>query len=176
MRRVPEVIDCWFDSGSMPVAQWHYPFENQEMFKAQFPADYICEAVDQTRGWFYSLHAISTMLFDQPCFKNVICLGLILDAEGQKMSKSKGNVVSPWDVVNAHGADALRWYLYTATPPGNERRFSTRPRRRGRPQFHADAVEHVLVLCDLRQSRQMGADRTTTRPSNSESARPVDSE
>ncbi len=125
MRRVPELIDCWFDSGSMPVAQWHYPFENQEMFKAQFPADYICEAVDQTRGWFYSLHAISTMLFDEPCFKNVICLGLILDGEGQKMSKSKGNVVSPWDVVNVHGADALRWYLYTATPPGNERRFST---------------------------------------------------
>ncbi len=125
MRRVPELIDCWFDSGSMPVAQWHYPFENPEMFKAQFPADYICEAVDQTRGWFYSLHAISTLLFDQPCFENVICLGLILDAEGQKMSKSKGNVVSPWDVINAHGADALRWYLYTATPPGNERRFST---------------------------------------------------
>ncbi len=125
MHRVPELIDCWFDSGSMPVAQWHYPFENQEMFKAQFPADYICEAVDQTRGWFYSLHAISTMLFDQPCFDNVICLGLILDGDGQKMSKSKGNVVSPWDVVNAHGADALRWYLYTATPPGNERRFST---------------------------------------------------
>jgi len=125
MRRVPELIDCWFDSGSMPVAQWHYPFENQEVFKAQYPADYICEAVDQTRGWFYTLHAISTMLFDQPCFKNVICLGLILDAEGQKMSKSKGNVVDPSDVVNAHGADALRWYLYTATPPGNERRFST---------------------------------------------------
>jgi len=125
MHRVPELIDVWFDSGSMPVAQWHYPFENQEMFKAQFPADYICEAVDQTRGWFYSLHAISTMLFDQPCFENVICLGLILDGEGQKMSKSKGNVVSPWDVVNTHGADALRWYLYTATPPGNERRFST---------------------------------------------------
>jgi len=125
MRRIPEVIDCWFDSGAMPVAQWHYPFENQEMFKAQFPADYISEAVDQTRGWFYSLHAISTMLFDEPCFKNCICLGLILDAEGQKMSKSKGNVVAPLDVINAHGADALRWYLYTATPPGNERRFST---------------------------------------------------
>ncbi len=125
MHRVPELIDCWFDSGSMPVAQWHYPFENQERFKTQFPADYICEAVDQTRGWFYSLHAISTMLFDRPCFDNVICLGLILDGDGQKMSKSKGNVVSPWDVVNTHGADALRWYLYAATPPGNERRFST---------------------------------------------------
>lgn len=125
MRRIPELIDVWFDSGSMPVAQWHYPFENQEDFAQQFPADYICEAVDQTRGWFYSLHAISTMLFDTPSFKNVICLGLILDNEGLKMSKSRGNVVDPWDVLNRHGADAARWYLYTATPPGQERRFST---------------------------------------------------
>ena len=124
MRRVPEVIDCWFDSGAMPVAQWHYPFENREMFKSQFPADYICEAVDQTRGWFYSLHAISTLLFDEPCFLNCVCLGLVLDGEGYKMSKSRGNVVDPWEVLNAHGADALRWYLYTATPPGNDRRFS----------------------------------------------------
>ena len=124
MRRVPEVIDCWFDSGSMPVAQWHYPFENQELFKEQFPADFICEAVDQTRGWFYSLHAISTLLFQQPCYKNVICLGLILDEKGEKMSKSRGNVVDPWEVINAHGADALRWYLFTASPPGQSRRFS----------------------------------------------------
>lgn len=125
MQRVPELIDVWFDSGSMPVAQWHYPFENADKFKLQFPADYICEAVDQTRGWFYSLHAISTLLFDQPCFKNVICLGLILDGEGQKMSKSRGNIIDPWDVLNLHGADAFRWYLYTATPPGQERRFSS---------------------------------------------------
>ena len=124
MRRVPELIDVWFDSGSMPVAQWHYPFENLDEFKKQFPADFICEAVDQTRGWFYSLHAISTLLFDEVCFKNVICLGLILDGEGQKMSKSRGNVVSPWDVIDQHGADAMRWYLYTASPPGQERRFS----------------------------------------------------
>ncbi|MCC6146641.1 MAG: isoleucine--tRNA ligase, partial [Anaerolineaceae bacterium] len=125
MKRVPELIDVWFDSGSMPVAQWHYPFENQEMFKEQFPADYICEAVDQTRGWFYSLHAISTLLFGEECFKNVICLGLILDGQGQKMSKSKGNVVDPWEVLNNQGADAMRWYLYTASPPGQERRFSS---------------------------------------------------
>jgi isoleucyl-tRNA synthetase len=124
MQRVPELIDVWFDSGSMPVAQWHYPFENQEAFKQHFPADFICEAVDQTRGWFYSLHAISTLLFDEVCYKNVICLGLILDAEGQKMSKSRGNVVNPWDVIDKHGADAMRWYLYTASPPGQERRFS----------------------------------------------------
>jgi isoleucyl-tRNA synthetase len=125
MGRVPELIDVWFDSGSMPVAQWHYPYEHQEQFKQQFPADYICEAVDQTRGWFYSLHAISSLLFDQVCFKNVLCLGLILDGEGQKMSKTRGNVVNPWDVLNQSGADAMRWYLYTASPPGQERRFSS---------------------------------------------------
>jgi isoleucyl-tRNA synthetase len=124
MERVPELIDVWFDSGSMPYAQWHYPFENQEMFKNQYPADYICEAVDQTRGWFYSLHAISSLLNESVAFKNVICLGLILDTEGHKMSKSRGNVVDPWDVLNQHGADAFRWYLYTASPPGQERRFS----------------------------------------------------
>jgi isoleucyl-tRNA synthetase len=125
MSRVKDLIDVWFDSGSMPYAQWHYPFENQDKFEAQYPADYICEAVDQTRGWFYSLHAISTLLNDKVSFKNVICLGHIQDAEGRKMSKSLGNIVQPWDVINAHGADALRWYLYTATPPGQERRFSS---------------------------------------------------
>jgi len=124
MTRVPELIDAWFDSGSMPVAQWHYPFENIETFKEQFPADFICEAVDQTRGWFYTLHAISTLVFDSHSYKNVICLGLILDKDGQKMSKTRGNVVEPWDVIDKHGADALRWYLYTASPPGQERRFS----------------------------------------------------
>jgi isoleucyl-tRNA synthetase len=124
MQRVPEVADCWFDSGAMPYAQQHYPFENQELYKLEFPADYICEAVDQTRGWFYTLHALGTLLEDQPVYKNVICLGHILDGEGQKMSKSKGNVVDPWTVLNNQGADALRWYLYTATPPGQPRRFS----------------------------------------------------
>ncbi|MBK8616286.1 MAG: isoleucine--tRNA ligase [Anaerolineales bacterium] len=125
MSRVKDLIDVWFDSGSMPYAQWHYPFENEDKFKQQFPADYICEAVDQTRGWFYSLHAISTLLNDDVAFKNVICLGHIQDGEGRKMSKSLGNIVQPWDVLNVHGADALRWYLYTATPPGQERRFSS---------------------------------------------------
>jgi len=125
MRRVVEVLDVWFDSGAMPYAQWHYPFENDGTFAQSFPADFICEAVDQTRGWFYTLHALSTLLFDSVCFRNVICLELILDAKGEKMSKSKGNVVEPWAVLNAHGADALRWYLFTATPPGTARRFST---------------------------------------------------
>ncbi|MBM3150381.1 MAG: class I tRNA ligase family protein, partial [Chloroflexi bacterium] len=125
MRREPEVIDCWFDSGAMPVAQWHYPFENQDVFDKSFPADYICEAVDQTRGWFYSLHAISTLLFGRPCFRNVICLGHILDAEGEKMSKARGNVVAPESVLDRYGADATRWYLFTSSPPGNVRRFSS---------------------------------------------------
>ncbi|MFQ5925657.1 MAG: isoleucine--tRNA ligase, partial [Dehalococcoidia bacterium] len=124
MRRLPEVLDAWFDSGAMPVAQWHYPFENEELFAAFFPADYICEAVDQTRGWFYTLHALSTLLFDRPCFRNVICLGHILDAKGEKMSKSKGNVVDPWTILDSHGADALRWYLLTSSPAGSVRRFS----------------------------------------------------
>jgi len=124
MERQPEVIDCWFDSGAMPFAQWHYPFENVERFKQSFPADYISEAVDQTRGWFYSLHALSTLIFDQPCYKNVICLGHILDAQGEKMSKARGNVVDPWVVLDSSGADALRWYMFTASPPGNVRRLS----------------------------------------------------
>ena len=125
MKRVPELIDVWFDSGSMPYAQWHYPFEHEKEFAAHYPADFICEAVDQTRGWFYSLHAISTLLNDSVAYKNVICLGLILDGNGQKMSKSRGNVLAPWEVIEQNGADAMRWYLYTASPPGQERRFSS---------------------------------------------------
>jgi len=124
MGRVAEVIDCWFDSGAMPLAQWHYPFENDTLLEdGRFPADYICEAVDQTRGWFYSLHAISTLLFNRPCFRNVICLGHVLDAKGEKMSKTKGNVVEPSAVINKYGADALRWYFFTAVPTGNVYRF-----------------------------------------------------
>lgn len=118
MKRVPELIDVWFNSGSMPYAQWHYPFKHQAEFAQQFPADYICEAVDQTRGWFYSLHAISTLLNNDISFKDLMCLGLILDANGQKMSKTRGNIVDPWEVINKNGADAMRWYLYTAWPPG----------------------------------------------------------
>ena len=127
MSRIPEVMDCWFDSGAMPFAQMHYPFENPEMEKeGLFPADYICEAVDQTRGWFYSLHALSTLLKGEPSYKNVICLGLILDEHGRKMSKRTGNVVEPLPLLDEHGADALRWYLFTASQPGEARRFSSR--------------------------------------------------
>ncbi|HPB40695.1 MAG TPA: isoleucine--tRNA ligase, partial [Flexilinea sp.] len=125
MRRVPELIDVWFDSGAMPYAQWGYPNKNHEIFRKQFPADFISEAIDQTRGWFYSLHAISTLYMDQECFKNVICIGLILDENGHKMSKHIGNVVSPWDVIKDNGVDAMRWYLFTSSPAGQERRFSS---------------------------------------------------
>jgi isoleucyl-tRNA synthetase len=124
MTRVPEVIDAWFDSGAMPFSQFHYPFENEELFGERFPADFICEALDQTRGWFYSLLAVSTLLFDRSSYRNVLCLGLILDPEGQKMSKSRGNVVAPWDVLDEHGADALRWYYFTSQQPWSGYRFS----------------------------------------------------
>jgi len=124
MRRVPEVIDCWFDSGAMPIAQHHYPFDNKTLLEdGRFPADYISEAVDQTRGWFYSLHAISTLLFDRRCYSNVICLGHVLDARGEKMSKAKGNVVEPRAVIDKYGVDALRWYFFTSTAAGNVYRF-----------------------------------------------------
>ena len=123
MKRVPEVIDCWFDSGAMPFAQWHYPFENADIFEKHFPADFISEAVDQTRGWFYSLMAISTLLFDKAPFKNVIVLGHVQDKDGQKMSKSKGNAVDPMDALNKYGADAIRWYFYSNSAPWLPNRF-----------------------------------------------------
>ncbi len=124
MKRVPEVIDVWFDSGSMPFAQHHYPHEHAQQFQKEFPADFICEALDQTRGWFYSLLAVSTLLFDKSSYENVVCLGLILDADGQKMSKSKGNTVEPWQVLDKYGADAFRWYFFTSKQPWDGYRFS----------------------------------------------------
>ena len=124
MQRVKEVIDCWFDSGSMPFAQLHYPFENKELFEKNFPAQFISEAVDQTRGWFYTLLAISTCLFDRPSFENCIVLGHVLDSKGLKMSKSKGNVVDPFEVLDSVGADATRWHFYTASSPWLPTRFS----------------------------------------------------
>jgi isoleucyl-tRNA synthetase len=123
MYRVPEVIDCWFDSGSMPYAQYHYPFENKEYFKKNFPADFICEGIDQTRGWFYSLLAISTLLYNKPAFKNIVVNELILDKNGQKMSKSRGNVIIPEEMISKYGADTIRWYLMTVSPPWTPKRF-----------------------------------------------------
>ncbi len=123
MKRVSEVIDCWFDSGSMPFAQWHYPFENKELFESQFPADFISEGVDQTRGWFYSLMAISTLIFDCAPYKNVLVLGHVLDKDGQKMSKSKGNAVDPFEALETYGADAIRWYFYSNSAPWLPNRF-----------------------------------------------------
>lgn len=123
MKRVPEVIDCWFDSGAMPFAQWHYPFENKEVFENNFPADFITEGLDQTRGWFYSLMAESTLLFDEPAFKNVIVLGLVQDENGRKMSKSEGNVVDPFEALTEYGADAIRWYFYSNSAPWLPNRF-----------------------------------------------------
>jgi isoleucyl-tRNA synthetase len=123
-RRVAEVIDCWFDSGSMPYAQWHYPFENQALFEQSFPADFICEAIDQTRGWFYTLHAIATMVSDSVAYKNVVCLSHIVDQDGKKMSKSLGNIVNPYDVFDAVGADALRWHFTARVAPDVQKRVS----------------------------------------------------
>ncbi|MCB1739485.1 MAG: isoleucine--tRNA ligase, partial [Gammaproteobacteria bacterium] len=123
-RRVPEVIDCWFDSGAMSYAQWHYPFENQELFAQRFPADYICEAIDQTRGWFYSLHAIASLVSDSVAYKNCVCLAHIVDKDGKKMSKSQGNIVNPYDVFDTVGADALRWYFTARIAPDVQKRIS----------------------------------------------------
>lgn len=135
MKRVPEVIDCWFDSGSMPFAQHHYPFENKEIFEQQFPAKFISEAVDQTRGWFYSLLAISTLLFNKPPYENVIVLGHVQDADGQKMSKSKGNAVDPFDALKTHGADAIRWYFYENSAPWLPNRFHDKAVTEGQRKF-----------------------------------------
>ena len=135
MKRVPEVIDCWYDSGAMPFAQHHYPFENKEVFEQQFPAEFISEAVDQTRGWFYSLLAISTLLFDKSPYKNVIVLGLVQDENGQKMSKSKGNAVDPFDALSTYGADAIRWYFYTNSAPWLPNRFHGKAVVEGQRKF-----------------------------------------
>ena len=135
MRRVPEVIDCWFDSGAMPYAQLHYPFENKDLFEKWFPAAFISEAVDQTRGWFYSLHAESMLLFGKPCYENVIVLGLVLDEDGNKMSKSKGNAVDPFTALKTHGADAIRWYFYTNSAPWLPNKFSDKTVKEGQRKF-----------------------------------------
>ncbi len=149
MLRTPEVIDVWFDSGAMPFAQYHYPFENRETFKSTFPADFICEAIDQTRGWFYTMLTISTLLFDKSSYKNVLCLGLINDESGQKMSKSKGNVVKPWDILNKQGADALRWYFFTVVSPWNSKNFSVKDSRRSHKEIYFNSLERIFFLCHI---------------------------
>ena len=152
MRRVPEVIDTWFDSGAMPYAQWHYPFEHRAEFEAHFPADYICEGIDQTRGWFYSLLAISTAVFDRAPYRNVIVNELVLDAQGKKMSKSVGNVVNPWDVIATHGADAARLYLLVSSQVWQPKRFdaSQLVGDRGEVPQHVEA--HLPVPCAVRRA------------------------
>ena len=135
MRRVPDLIDVWFDSGAMPYAQWHYPFENEEAFEANFPAEFIAEGVDQTRGWFYSLHAIATLVFDDVAYKNVVVNGLVLDEDGNKMSKSKGNTVEPFEVIDEYGADVVRWFMMSNAPPWENLRFSERGLRDLRRTF-----------------------------------------
>lgn len=135
MKRVPEVIDCWYDSGAMPFAQHHYPFENKELFEQQFPAEFISEAVDQTRGWFYSLLAVSTLIFDKAPYKNVLVLGHIQDENGQKMSKSKGNAVDPFDALETYGADAIRWYFYTNSAPWLPNRYNGKAVVEGQRKF-----------------------------------------
>jgi isoleucyl-tRNA synthetase len=163
MRRAPEVIDTWFDSGSMPYAQWHYPFEHQAEFEAHFPADYICEGVDQTRGWFYSLLAIAVTAFDSPAYKNVIVNELVLDAEGQKMSKSKGNVVNPWDMIGEFGADTVRFYLLASSQVWKPTRFD----RRHIPQVTGDffrALRNTYEFFRLYAHRDAAAPPPAERP------------
>ena len=163
MRRVPDLIDVWWDSGCMPFAQWHAPFENQEEFEQRFPADYICEALDQTRGWFYSLLAVSTLLFGRSSYETCLCLGLILDPEGQKMSKSKGNVVVPWDVLDTHGADAFRWYYFTSKQPWDGYRFSLETVGESVRQFLKPLWNTYALLRPVRE-RERASQAMSSRP------------
>ena len=171
MRRVPEVIDVWFDSGCMPFAQHHAPFENEDVFEQRFPADYICEAIDQTRGWFYSLIAVSTLLFDQAPYKTVLCLGHIADPEGKKMSKSLGNIVVPWDVIDQHGADAFRWYFFTSKQPWDGYLFSTETVGESVRQFLLQLWNTYCVLRPVRERQRRRAERSRRRRPTSTAGR-----
>lgn len=166
MKRVPEVIDCWFDSGSMPFAQHHYPFENQDLFEQQFPADFISEAVDQTRGWFYSLLAISTLLFNKAPYKNVIVLGHVQDENGQKMSKSKGNAVDPFDALETFGADAIRWYFYTNSAPWLPNRFHKKAVIEGQRKFLSTLWNTYAFFVLYANIDQFDATKHTLKPEN----------
>ena len=169
--RIQPVLDAWFDSGSMPAAQFHYPFANSEAFDSRFPADFICEAIDQTRGWFYSLLAVNTLAFGQTPYRNVVCLAHIVDKDGVKMSKTRGNVIDPVPVLAERGADALRWYMLSSGSPWTPKRVLRRRHRRSHPPVPADGMEHLLVLHHLREHRRLvgrRAERSGTR------ARPLD--
>ena len=137
MRRVPDLVDVWFDSGAMPYAQWHYPFENRELVESgnAFPADFIAEGVDQTRGWFYTLHALGALLFDSVAYKTVVSNGLVLDKNGNKMSKRLGNVIDPFSTIETYGADATRWYLITNASPWDHRKFTIQGIKEVQPKF-----------------------------------------
>jgi isoleucyl-tRNA synthetase len=168
MRRVPEVIDVWFDSGAMPFAQHHFPFEHAERFELAYPADFICEAQDQTRGWFYSLLAVATLLGEDPPYRNVVCLGLILDEEGQKMSKSKGNTVEPWQVLDTYGADAFRWYFFTSKQPWDGYRFSAQTIGEGVRLFLKQlwSTYFFYTLYAHASADQLGAARMAEEPTD----------
>jgi isoleucyl-tRNA synthetase len=166
MHRTPEVLDAWFDSGAMPYAQWHYPFENESEFEAHFPADFICEGVDQTRGWFYSLLAISTLLGHKaPPYRNVVVNDMILDAEGQKMSKSKGNVADPWQAIDDHGADAVRWYLITSSNPWLPKRYDPDAVREAARRFFDtlfNTYRFFALYADAEKWRPSASDPTSS--------------
>ena len=175
MRRTPEVLDVWFDSGAMPWAQWHYPFENGENQARHFPADFICEAVDQTRGWFYSLHAISTMLGLGPAFRNVIVNDMILDAEGRKMSKSRGNVVDPWDAVADHGADGVRWHMITVSNPWLPTRFDAEGVKESASRFFDtlfNTYRFFALYANLEDWRPGSLDQAASEPDDAPSGSP----
>ena len=155
MYREPDLIDVWFDSGAMPYAQWHYPFENKEIFNENFPADFIAEGVDQTRGWFFTLHAVAVMLCDQVAFKNVISNGLVLDKSGNKMSKRKGNVVNPFDALSQYGPDLVRWYMIENSPPWDNLKFDFDGLVEVQRRFFGTLTKYLFLLRIIRQHRRI---------------------
>ena len=172
--RVDPVLDAWFDSGAMPSSQFHYPVENTELFERRFPADFICEAIDQTRGWFYSLLAVNTLVFGRSPYRNVVCLAHVVDQDGQKMSKSKGNVIDPWTILDSRGADALRWYFFSAGSPWTAPARERLRHRRIDPPVPPHALEHVLLLRHVREPRRLDPRRNCERRALHECAGSVD--
>ena len=167
-RRVRQVIDAWYDSGSMPFAQWGAPHRNKAEFEAAYPAQFICEAIDQTRGWFYTLMAVGTLVFDQSSYENVLCLGHILAEDGRKMSKHLGNILEPIPLMDRHGADAVRWFMLAGGSPWSARRVGPRDAVRGRPQGPADLLEHRQLLHPLRRDQRLGPGGARPHPPRAE--------